>query len=781
MTDAPPAQVAAVLSPLRVVADELVVALDAGRVTTERSGAYDDLADVVLLAPYEPPLERSLAWLHAECSGDWILRVDGDEVASAALVGMLPVVMGDRACTHAWIPRRWLFGDVNQMLDQRPWWPDFQLRLVRNDPELLRFPGSVHTSVEVPGNAVFLPGPLYHADLLLVSEADRELKVRRYERQRPGVRIAGWPMNRAYYLPERRADPLTAAVPPEDGAAVRRLVDGAGAPPARDKPGRGRKVRRQDIDEHRERSRAAPVRAEGEVRLLSSDRELVANEFVTLMAEVRNTGACSWLTSGRGVSPTLLSYQWLAQDGSVAVEGIRTPLPADVDPGTERVVALPLSAPDHAGIMGLRVGLLLEHEYWFGLTEPISFTIAPRRRVGLIAGYSPFRHVGDDVIVRAHLEDLADQLPGLEPLLFGDDPVALTERFGTQAAKTVATVLYADHKQTQGRRTRLSTIGRGMRLVLKARTPAGRASLPADHRAFLEELASCEALVAASAGGLTGRYWREVLWPHMFTILTARAMGVPSLVSGVTIGPFQRRLDALVAAAGLHAARLVVTRDRTESLRELRALGLVGRRVVAAPDPAVALPPAPAAEVERELAGLGLAPGTDFVAVSLQPASSVGAAVDAVAAVLELEETMNLPVLFVPMVDGAGTADDGACLPALRKRLVADRVRVPDPLPADDVLLGMVQRARIAIGTRYHLVVFAAAGGVPAIGLKADDYSARRFEGLRSWWADIDALDLPADPARLALTARRLLQGERRPLTHRGPLPGISALRDLLA
>ena len=43
--------------------------------------------------------------------------------------------------THAWLSRRWLFGGPDRVLDELPWWPDPQLRLVRNEPELWRISG----------------------------------------------------------------------------------------------------------------------------------------------------------------------------------------------------------------------------------------------------------------------------------------------------------------------------------------------------------------------------------------------------------------------------------------------------------------------------------------------------------------------------------------------------------------------------------------------------------------------------------------------------------------
>ena len=81
MTADPPAQVAVALDALRPVADEIVVAADS-RVDVGALRAYDDVADRVVRFEFRPPVDRPRAWLAAQCTGDWLLSIDGDEVPS---------------------------------------------------------------------------------------------------------------------------------------------------------------------------------------------------------------------------------------------------------------------------------------------------------------------------------------------------------------------------------------------------------------------------------------------------------------------------------------------------------------------------------------------------------------------------------------------------------------------------------------------------------------------------------------------------------------------------
>jgi hypothetical protein len=140
-----PDRAAAVLSTLREVADEIVVAVDV-------SGGEQDLtplgavADRLFEIELDMFLETAMTWLHAQCSADWILRVDDDEVLSADLLEQLPELTLARDVVQYWFARRWLYPDAGHWLEEWPWFPDFQGRLVRNDTRLW-FPGLCHSSV----------------------------------------------------------------------------------------------------------------------------------------------------------------------------------------------------------------------------------------------------------------------------------------------------------------------------------------------------------------------------------------------------------------------------------------------------------------------------------------------------------------------------------------------------------------------------------------------------------------------------------------------------------
>jgi hypothetical protein len=411
LSGGPPARLAAVLGVLREVADEIVVAVDE-RVAPETLGAVPELADTLVRYPFAPPVERPFAWLHALCRGDWIFRIDDDEVPGAALLEALRAP--DKRLTHAFVPRRWLWRDG--FLDADPWAPDWQLRLVR--PGAARFPGLMHVPVAATGPHAYLEAPLYHLDLVVNDRAERAEKVRRYDRQRTGLRLGGRALNEAYYLPESR-DPRVAPIPPEDvplvRAALEPLPTAAGAAP------RLRLATRAEIDAlwaerplpesaYRAWIEPGPVPA------------FVAGEVKQVDVHVTNLGTETWPHGSEAAPEIRLSYRGLA-------DALRTPLPHDLEPGATALVPVSVAAPGQPGRHRISFDLLHERQRWFGAAAPIELEVVPRRRAVVLVGQPP----GEEAFDRRVDDALAALDPALEPLLVGPKPDWLRDRFGAEA------------------------------------------------------------------------------------------------------------------------------------------------------------------------------------------------------------------------------------------------------------------------------------------------------------------------------------------------------------
>jgi hypothetical protein len=388
MTADPPAQVAVVLDALRPVADEIVVAADS-RVDVGALRAYDDLADRLLRFDFRPPVDRPRGWLVGQCTGDWVLSIDGDEVPSAALITALPGLVAAADVQQCWLPRRWLFPDAASWLAEAPWWPDFQVRLMRNDATLAAR-AELHGGFVAVHPSRHVDAPLYHLDTAVNDHAARAAKAARYEAEAPGrSAYGGGPLSDVMYRPERWASGATRPVPDDDrelidrvlAARARALPSAASRPPAPGPP----VVPAAVVD----RAASAPVMQPADyavdLRLFEDGGaggplRLAPGETRPLYVRVANRGRATWRW-GLDQQPLVrISHHWRTPAGAVTrYEGLRSPLPCTLGPGESAIVPVWVEAPRDAGDHLLEIDLVHEHVRWFDAPLTVSVLVAERR------------------------------------------------------------------------------------------------------------------------------------------------------------------------------------------------------------------------------------------------------------------------------------------------------------------------------------------------------------------------------------------------------------------
>jgi hypothetical protein len=394
--------VAAALDALRPVADEILVAADS-RVDPGALGAYDGVADRVVRFDFRPPVDRPRAWLAAQCSADWMLSIDGDEVASQALVDALPELVAAQDVVQYWLPRRWLYPDETTWLGEAPWWPDFQMRLARTGATLVAR-AELHSGFVGMLPARHVDVPLYHLDCVLNDEASRAAKSERYESEAPGrAAYGGGRLNDVLYRPERWASAPLRPVPPEDrarvGAVLSARARAVAGGPARVAPGASRLggesggvvpggvvpgdiVPASEIDA----LASSPILAEADYAVglaLFDDPggpvRLAPGEARPLYVRVRNHGGAIWRWGLEQQPEIRVSYHWRTVDGDVhTYDGLRSPLPFDLGPGQAAIVPVWVEAPAEPGRYRLEVDLVHEHVRWFESPLQVDVAVATR-------------------------------------------------------------------------------------------------------------------------------------------------------------------------------------------------------------------------------------------------------------------------------------------------------------------------------------------------------------------------------------------------------------------
>lgn len=221
LANAPGPFLKAALAPVREIADEVVIAVG-GSISDEDLSCYQEIADRLYSIEFEF-VERHIAWLHAQCRGDWILRLDGDEIPSSEMVAEVLAARDDRRLSCVLFARRSLFPTVESYIGQEPWYPDFQVRMVRNDGSL-RFSGLTHSAAERTMPARTVEAPIYHLPFILSDVEARRARAACYEQFRPGLIAPTGLLANDALLPEDRPSLITSPVPKEHVRHIEKVL-----------------------------------------------------------------------------------------------------------------------------------------------------------------------------------------------------------------------------------------------------------------------------------------------------------------------------------------------------------------------------------------------------------------------------------------------------------------------------------------------------------------------------------------------------------------------------
>jgi len=284
---------------------------------------------------------RLLALEHA--TGDWVLSLDDDESMEDSFNALRDELMRNEQVTHYFFPRKNLSNlSPCEYVRAHPLFPDWQLRLFRNDPSLVWKPPRVHTGYWVQGMGHFeTRTSLLHFEHLWCSPEQRAIKQMAYRRAgsdgdvEKGLAITPdlpvWP------AALRLADPPSARIKsPLIHDGIRELT-------------------------------LAPF-PDWKAHILEVKMHSVAAAGSPLVAEVlaQNIGSMSW-TKNVGSWPYLnLAFRLLNEKGELLQrDGYRFPVQSRTSPGNNVLFLAPFNAPDAKGNYLLEWDMVSENECWF--------------------------------------------------------------------------------------------------------------------------------------------------------------------------------------------------------------------------------------------------------------------------------------------------------------------------------------------------------------------------------------------------------------------------------
>lgn len=340
-----------ILPALRQLADQLVVGVDDA--SSDASGKVaGDFADTVVSIPHrhyerlngDPGHVSAVELALPHFTGDWILRVDHDETLGPALSDKENVrsLLSDRYTTHYWIPRRWVVPPGDRFISSHPWHTDYQVRLYRNLPSIIKFSKQVHCHTTLLGQGRVLTHEwLVHWDLVWHSRAAREAKVKWCE----GLSTYS---GAEYYLYEEQdfetlplnyvpAHPLAQAVsePLTDPLACK-------------------------------------------LDLLEYPKSMLAGRNYTVLLNIQNLSPQVFYPPSVGLYPgnVLLSYHWYSDSNGLSAvhawDHPRSSLPMRLSPGQSTSTYLQVQAPSRPGSYWLQPDLVEEGVAWASSARTIA-------------------------------------------------------------------------------------------------------------------------------------------------------------------------------------------------------------------------------------------------------------------------------------------------------------------------------------------------------------------------------------------------------------------------
>jgi len=335
--------------------------------------------------------------------------------------------------------------------------------------------------------------------------------------------------------------------------------------------------------------------------------------------------------------------------------------------------------------------------------EDVYAAVLGRHTRVVLSGYYGFRNLGDDAILLALRDRLAEAVPGAALTALSLHPAETRKQCGVEAVN------------------RFNPFAVRRAIKRASCFVSGGGSLLQDHTST-----------------------RSLLY-YTALIRMAKHYGKPIMFYANGIGPVETARDRERVRAVTELADVVTLRDE-ESLRSLREMGVKNPNIRVTADPVYAMAGGDRERGRARLRELGIPTDRPIVGVSVRFAAGMKTNVAEFARFCDAVSATET-VVFLDMQQPA----DAAASAAVRERMRAKAWEVSAPY-APAVMADMLSCMNAVVSTRLHSMIFAACSGVPVLGVVYDPKVSACARALGMPLAGtLDAFD--ADAALTALRA----------------------------
>lgn len=366
-----------------------------------------------------------------------------------------------------------------------------------------------------------------------------------------------------------------------------------------------------------------------------------------------------------------------------------------------------------------------------------------RIQIGFVGGYG-HDDIGDEAMLTSNLSHVRRLLPDARLIAFSDNPQKTADLHGLNSQLSTKRVLLSSlsAKVLHYAFSKMGLSKFGWRFIALVFAPwllynakrlvKGKKTLflSDGQQEHLESLLICKAVWNVGGGNLCSVYPEE-LYSKVLLYSICKIMEVPVFVTGQTIGPLTNSIDSWILRYGLDCVEMITTRDIEWSREIAKLCGVTKPEVLDGVDDAFDLEPISREEVEHIYSSLGVNTNRPVVAINLRFWPEIKEFIKSFAEFLDnISNLYDVNFVYIP-TQYLGRNDD-RLYGHMLKRAMQHRKRfyIAGEIYTDRILKGLIGQADLAIGVRYHFVVFAVTMGTPAIGFYYDMYYQYKHSGI---------------------------------------------------
>lgn len=292
----------------------------------------------------------------------------------------------------------------------------------------------------------------------------------------------------------------------------------------------------------------------------------------------------------------------------------------------------------------------------------------------IISGYYGFKNNGDDALLSAIINDLREQVSDVKICVLSYRPKETKQRHGVDSVN----------------RLNLGAISRRMRGAK---------------------------LLISGGGSLIqdGTSTRSFLY-YLSIMKMAKRHGLRLMLYANGIGPLVREKNMKRAVKVLAKTDMITLRD-PDSLEELKRMGLRDVNAVLTADPSFSVTAEPREEAERLLAGCGVPKSDKLIGISVRQWRQHGVGFEKCIAKTAdyLQSQLGYTPVFINMQYPVDVKVS---------RMIADEMATKAYIIGDNIndrqMMSIIGSMDMILGERLHTLIFAAAMGVPFVGIVYD-------------------------------------------------------------